>query len=140
VVLRLLDAGTTLRSLDGVGMDRSLRVQLEATLEREHGLFLVTGPTGSGKSTTLYGALQGRDRAGRNIVTLEDPIEYRMDGVTQVQVQARAVLTFASALRAVLRQDPDVIMVGEMRDRETAEVGLAAALTGHLVLTTLHTN
>ncbi len=140
VVLRLLDPRGAARSLDGVGMEPELRAELESTLEREHGLFMVTGPTGSGKSTTLYGVLQARDRAGRNIVTLEDPVEYRVEGVTQVQVQPRAGLTFASALRAVLRQDPDVVMVGEMRDRETAEVGLAAALTGHLVLTTLHTN
>jgi type II secretory ATPase GspE/PulE/Tfp pilus assembly ATPase PilB-like protein len=140
VVLRLLDPRAAARSLDDIGMEPPLRSALEATLVREHGLFLVTGPTGSGKSTTLYAALRSRDRAGRNIITLEDPVEYRVDGITQVQVQPRAGLTFASALRAVLRQDPDVIMVGEMRDAETAEVGLAAALTGHLVLTTLHTN
>lgn len=140
VVLRLLDPDSVVRSLDGIGIERPLRQQLEAALAREHGLFLVTGPTGSGKSTTLYAALQSRDRATRNIITLEDPVEYRVEGVTQVQVQPRAGLTFASALRAVLRQDPDVIMVGEMRDRDTVEVGLAAALTGHLVLATLHTN
>ena len=140
VVLRLLDPGTALRSLDRIGMEPGLRRDLDPLLTRQHGLFLVTGPTGSGKSTTLYGALQSADREGRNIVTLEDPVEYRMDGITQVQVQPRAGLTFASALRAVLRQDPDVVMIGEMRDRETAEVGLAAALTGHMVMSTLHTN
>lgn len=140
VVLRLLDPRTTVRSLKGIGIEEDLRGELESTLRREHGLFLVTGPTGSGKTTTLYAALQSRDREGRNIVTLEDPVEYRVEGVTQVQVQPRAGLTFASALRAVLRQDPDVVMVGEMRDRDTVEVGLAAALTGHLVLATLHTN
>jgi type IV pilus assembly protein PilB len=140
VVLRLLDPGGALRSLDRIGMAPRLRAELEATVTREHGLFLVTGPTGSGKTTTLYALLAARDRAGRNIVTLEDPVEYRLEGLTQVQVHPRAGLTFAAALRAVLRQDPDVVMVGEMRDRETAETGLAAALTGHLVLSTLHTN
>ena len=140
VVLRLLDPRGATRSLEALGIVGELRAGLDTALGREHGLFLVTGPTGSGKSTTLYAALQSRDRVGRNIVTLEDPVEYRVEGVTQVQVQPRAGLTFAAALRAVLRQDPDVVMVGEMRDRETAEVGLAAALTGHLVLTTLHTN
>ncbi len=140
VVLRLLDPRGATRSLEALGIEGELRAGLDLALGREHGLFLVTGPTGSGKSTTLYAALQSRDRAGRNIVTLEDPVEYRVEGVTQVQVQPRAGLTFAAALRAVLRQDPDVVMVGEIRDRETAEVGLAAALTGHLVLTTLHTN
>jgi type IV pilus assembly protein PilB len=140
VVLRLLDPRGAIRSMDRIGMGPSLRRELETLLDREHGLVLVTGPTGSGKSTTLYAALQSRDRDRRNITTLEDPIEFRVPGVTQVQVQPGIGLTFAAALRAVLRQDPDVIMVGEMRDRETAEVGLAAALTGHLVLATLHTN
>ncbi|MFP4624589.1 MAG: ATPase, T2SS/T4P/T4SS family [Gemmatimonadota bacterium] len=140
VVLRLLDPRAAVRTLDDLGLEEPLRAGLDACLDRAHGLFLVTGPTGSGKTTTLYAALQSRDRAGRNIVTLEDPVEYRMEGVTQVQVQPRAGLTFAAALRAVLRQDPDIVMVGEMRDRETAETGLAAALTGHLVLATLHTN
>ncbi|MEJ2504212.1 MAG: ATPase, T2SS/T4P/T4SS family, partial [Gemmatimonadota bacterium] len=139
-VLRLLDPGGGLRSLDRIGMEPGLRAELEATVTREHGLVLVTGPTGSGKTTTLYALLAARDRDGRNIVTLEDPVEYRLGGVTQVQVQPRAGLTFAAALRSVLRQDPDVVMVGELRDAETAETGLAAALTGHLVLSTLHTN
>lgn len=139
VVLRLLEAGDTGQSLSSLGLGRTLEMDLERALDREHGLFLVTGPTGSGKTTTLYAVLESRDRAGRNILTLEDPVERRVQGVTQVHVQPRAGLTFAVALRSVLRQDPDVIMVGEMRDRETAEVGLAAALTGHLVLSTLHT-
>ena len=139
VVLRLLDPGSAMRSLSALGMNSRLAGELGTALEREHGLFLVTGPTGSGKTTTLYALLESRDRAARNILTLEDPVEYRLDGLTQVQVQPRAGLDFATALRAVLRQDPDVVMVGEMRDRETAEVGLAAALTGHLVLSTLHT-
>jgi type IV pilus assembly protein PilB len=139
VVLRLLDPGEGRPSLDMLGLGAPLLTALEMALDREHGLFLVTGPTGSGKTTTLYAVLESRDRAARNIVTLEDPVECRLDGLTQVQVQPRSGLTFAAALRAVLRQDPDIIMVGEMRDRETAEVGLAAALTGHLVLSTLHT-
>ena len=140
VVLRLLDPEGARKPLDGLGMPASLRARLARILGREHGLFLVTGPTGSGKTTTLYALLESLDRQGRNILTLEDPVEYRLEGLTQVQVRPRAGLTFAAALRSVLRQDPDVIMVGEMRDRETAEVGLAAALTGHLVLSTLHTN
>jgi type IV pilus assembly protein PilB len=139
IVLRLLDPGDRRPSLATLGLGGALGGELERALDREHGLFLVTGPTGSGKTTTLYAILESRDRAGRNIVTLEDPVESRLDGLTQVQVQPRAGLTFAAALRSVLRQDPDVIMVGEMRDRETAEIGLAAALTGHLVLSTLHT-
>jgi type IV pilus assembly protein PilB len=147
VVIRLLEAGagagpaptSSSGSPASLGLGPELAVRLEATLHREHGLFLVTGPTGSGKTTTLYAILESRDRVGRNILSLEDPVERRIAGVTQVQVRPRAGLTFATALRSVLRQDPDVIMVGEMRDRETAEVGLAAALTGHLVLSTLHT-
>ena len=140
VVMRLLDARSTRRPLGSLGMPPEIRRPLDAVLGREHGLFLVTGPTGSGKTTTLYAVLESRDRATRNIITLEDPVEYRLDGLTQVQVQPRAGLTFAAALRSVLRQDPDIVMVGEMRDRETTETGLAAALTGHLVLSTLHTN
>ena len=140
VVMRLLDPRSARRSLDSLGMVPAIRAPLDAVLGREHGLFLVTGPTGSGKTTTLYAILESRDREARNIITLEDPVEYRLDGLTQVQVQPRAGLTFATALRSVLRQDPDVVMVGEMRDRETTETGLAAALTGHLVLSTLHTN
>ncbi len=137
LVLRLLDGGG-IRSLDDVGLGDAMP-HLRALLGRGHGLILVTGPTGSGKTTTLYAALGELDRERRNILTLEDPVEYHLKGLTQVQVHPRAGLNFATALRAVLRQDPDVIMVGEMRDRETVEVGLSAAMTGHLVLSTLHT-
>jgi type IV pilus assembly protein PilB len=139
VVLRLLDRAERRPTMAKLGLDARLAADLESALDREHGLFLVTGPTGSGKTTTLYAVLESRDRTRRNIVTLEDPVESRLGGLTQVHVQPRAGLTFAAALRSVLRQDPDIIMVGEMRDRETAEIGLAAALTGHLVLSTLHT-
>lgn len=139
VVIRILDLAERRPSLATLGLGPRLVVELESALDREHGLFLVTGPTGSGKTTTLYAVLESRDRIGRNVLTLEDPVESRLDGLTQVHVQPRAGLTFAAALRSVLRQDPDTIMVGEMRDRETAEIGLAAALTGHLVLSTLHT-
>ena len=103
-------------------------------------MILVTGPTGSGKTTTLYSALGGHEPAPTNIVTVEDPVEYQLEGINQVQVNPKAGLTFAGALRSILRQDPDVIMVGEIRDRETAEIAVKAALTGHLVLSTLHTN
>jgi type IV pilus assembly protein PilB len=121
-------------------MDEAISAGFRRLLARGHGVLLVTGPTGSGKTTTLYGALASLDRERRNLITLEDPVEYRLPGLTQVQVHKRAGLGFASALRAVLRQDPDVIMVGELRDRETVDTALAAALTGHLVLSTLHTN
>ena len=140
VVIRLLEAGGAPPRLEELGLGPTDRARFERLLGRGHGVILVTGPTGSGKTTTLYAALGALDRARRNVVTLEDPVEYRLEGVTQVQVHPRAGLTFAAGLRAILRQDPDVIMVGELRDRETVEVGMAAALTGHLVLSTLHTN
>jgi type IV pilus assembly protein PilB len=140
VVLRLLEPENAARRLMDLGFSPDAQAQLERLLRRGHGAILVTGPTGSGKTTTLYAALAALDRERRNIVTLEDPVEYRLPGLTQVQVRPRAGLTFPAALRAVLRQDPDVIMVGELRDRETVEVGMAAALTGHLVLSTVHTN
>jgi type IV pilus assembly protein PilB len=139
VVLRMLDPGATNRTLADLGLSEADRARLDAVLCRSHGAVLVTGPTGSGKTTTLYAALTGVDRRRKNVITLEDPVEYRLAGVTQVHVRPRAGLTFATALRAVLRQDPDVVLVGEMRDRETVEVGMAAAMTGHLVLSTLHT-
>jgi type IV pilus assembly protein PilB len=140
VVLRLLDSSNAGQRLDQVGMHPALRARFDRLLARAHGVLLVTGPTGSGKTTTLYAALAALDRDSRNVITLEDPVEYRLPGLTQVQMQPKAGLDFPAALRAVLRQDPDVIMVGELRDRETVEIALAAALTGHLVLSTLHTN
>ena len=140
VVVRILDPANAERSLGELGMGDDGARAFRSLLDQAHGVILVTGPTGSGKTTTLYAALRRLDRAARNIVTLEDPVEYRLSGLTQVQVHRRAGLGFAVALRSVLRQDPDVIMVGELRDRETAETAMAAALTGHLVLSTLHTN
>ena len=140
IVLRLLESGGSAAPLTELGMSAAQQSAFQRLLERSHGLILVTGPTGSGKTTTLYAALAALDREQRNIVTLEDPVEYRLAGLTQVQVHARAGLGFAAALRSVLRQDPDVIMVGELRDRKTVGIALAAALTGHLVLSTLHTN
>ncbi|MFN8574637.1 MAG: GspE/PulE family protein [Gemmatimonadaceae bacterium] len=140
IVLRLLDHGARARTLDELGMPPVLRDQLASVLTRPHGLVLATGPTGSGKTTTLYAAVQLLNAPGVKVVTVEDPIEYQIAGVTQVPVHRKAGLHFANALRAILRHDPDVIMVGEMRDRETAETAIQAALTGHLVLSTLHTN
>lgn len=140
VVLRLLDRGTTGLDLQQLGMSaRDLEV-FERMIRRPHGIILVTGPTGSGKTTTLYAALTRLNDRKRNIMTVEDPIEYALDGVGQMQVNARIDLTFARGLRAILRQDPDVIMVGEVRDQETAEVAVRSSMTGHLVLSTLHTN
>jgi type II secretory ATPase GspE/PulE/Tfp pilus assembly ATPase PilB-like protein len=139
-VIRILDSSAAGPDLDGLGFDVDTRSRFNRLLGRSHGVILVTGPTGSGKTTTLYAALRRIDRESMNVVTLEDPIEYHLDGLTQVQVQRKAGLGFATALRAVLRQDPDVIMVGELRDRETVEIAMAAAMTGHLVLSTLHTN
>ena len=140
VVIRLLDGLQRFASLAELGLaDDALR-DLRAMLKHPHGIILVTGPTGSGKSTTLYAALSELDRRSRNIITLEDPVEYKLKGLTQVQVDRRAGLTLPRVLRAVLPQDPDIIMVGELRDRETVDVALAAAMTGHLVLSTLHTN
>ena len=140
IVLRLLGASDSVTALSDTGMTPEMLAGLRLLMRRTHGVLLVTGPTGSGKTSTLYSALAEMDSHTRNIVTLEDPVERRLAGVTQVQVQRRGGTTFARALRAVLRQDPDVILVGELRDRETVETALAAALTGHLVLSTLHTN
>ncbi len=138
-VLRLLDPRSAPSSLDVLGFAPRDLIRLRALIQGGRGVILAAGPTGSGKSSTLFGALAEVDRERMNVVTLEDPIEYRIRGVNQVQVHPRAGLTFPLALRAVLRQDPDVIMVGEIRDRETAEIAMAAAITGHLVLSTIHT-
>jgi general secretion pathway protein E len=140
IVLRLLDKGSGQRSLDSLGMAADTVRPFAELLKEPHGILLVTGPTGSGKSTTLYAALQGMDAKRRNIVTVEDPVEYDLPGVGQIQVNPRIELSFAKALRAILRQDPDVIMIGEIRDLETAQIAVQASLTGHLVLATLHTN
>ena len=140
VVLRLLDHGGRPVSLDELGMAAGVLEAMARLSERPHGMLLVTGPTGSGKTTTLYAALQRRDAASEKIITVEDPIEYQLPGITQMPVHRQAGVTFAAALRAILRQDPDVVMIGEMRDRETAEVAVQAAMTGHLVFSTLHTN
>lgn len=141
VVLRVLDqAGGGGTRLDGLGLSPAVEKALAAELERPHGIVLVTGPTGSGKTTTLYAGLRGMDAASRKILTVEEPVEYVLDGVNQTQVKPSIGLTFAHVLRSFLRQDPDVILVGEIRDGETAAIAVQAALTGHLVLSTLHTN
>jgi general secretion pathway protein E len=139
-VLRLLDKSEGKLSLEGLGMQGEALVRFQKLIEQPHGIILVTGPTGSGKTTTLYAALSRLDAAQSNIMTVEDPIEYELSGVGQTQVNAKIDLTFAKALRAILRQDPDVIMIGEIRDFETAQIAIQASLTGHLVLATLHTN
>ncbi|NLB12730.1 MAG: type II secretion system ATPase GspE [Gammaproteobacteria bacterium] len=140
VVLRLLDKQAGRLDLSQLGMDATTAARIDQLIHRPHGILLVTGPTGSGKTTTLYAALTRLNDATRNILTVEDPIEYYLDGVGQTQVNARVDMTFARGLRAILRQDPDVVMVGEIRDLETAEIAVQASLTGHLVLSTLHTN
>lgn len=140
VVLRLLDKQAGRLSLDSLGMTGCHREKLLELLHRPHGILLVTGPTGSGKTTTLYAGLSAINDHSRNILTVEDPIEYHLEGIGQTQVNTKADMTFARGLRAMLRQDPDVVMVGEIRDRETADIAVQASLTGHLVLSTLHTN
>lgn len=140
VVLRLLDKSARLYSLPEIGMDTGTLKLFREAIRYEHGLILVTGPTGSGKSTTLYAALQEINTRDRNVVTLEDPIEYQVEGISQTQINTKKGLTFAAGLRSILRQDPDIIMVGEIRDHETAELAIQSALTGHLVFSTLHTN
>ena len=140
VVMRLLDKQAGRLSLDGLGMPATTLARLDRLIQQPHGIILVTGPTGSGKTTTLYAALSRLDAHTRNMMTVEDPIEYDLDGVGQTQVNPRIEMTFARALRAILRQDPDVIMIGEIRDLETAQIAVQASLTGHLVLATLHTN
>jgi MSHA biogenesis protein MshE len=140
VVMRLLDQSQGLLSLNQTGMPPSILKRYRKLLKRPHGMILVTGPTGSGKTTTLYGSLTELNRPESKIITVEDPVEYRLPRINQVQVNYKIDLTFSNVLRTTLRQDPDIIMVGEMRDKETVEIGLRGALTGHLVLSTLHTN
>jgi general secretion pathway protein E len=140
MVLRLLDKSARLYTLNELGMDAAIMRTFGEAIHLEHGLILVTGPTGSGKSTTLYAALQEIDTTDQNVLTLEDPIEYQLEGISQTQINEKKGLTFARGLRNVLRQDPDIIMVGEIRDQETAVMAIQSALTGHLVFSTLHTN
>ncbi len=140
VVIRILDSRATVKSLASLGFNPGETEAITALLQNHEGVILVTGPTGSGKTTTLYSMIRQIQTEGVNIVTVEDPVEYRMQGIVQVQVQEKAGLTFGSALRSILRQDPNVILVGEIRDKETAQIAVQASLTGHLVLSTLHTN
>ena len=140
VVLRLLDKNAARLDLKDLGMTEHNRVDFSHMIEKPHGIILVTGPTGSGKSTTLYAGLSQIDAKERNILTVEDPIEYAIEGIGQTQVNTKVDMTFARGLRAILRQDPDVVMIGEIRDLETAQIAVQASLTGHLVLSTLHTN
>lgn len=140
VVIRILDPRSAIRTLDSLGFDAVDSPRMTKLLEVREGLILVTGPTGSGKTTTLYAALNTIQQKGLNIITVEDPVEYRVPGIVQVQINEKAGLSFASALRSILRQDPDVVLIGEIRDRETAAIAIQASLTGHLVFATLHTN
>jgi general secretion pathway protein E len=140
VVLRILDKHGARLNLSNLGMNAQIKTKFDEMIKSPHGILLVTGPTGSGKTTTLYAGLGEMDRQKSNILTVEDPIEYDLDGVGQMQVQSKIGLTFARGLRSILRQDPDVVLVGEIRDIETAEIAIQASLTGHLVLSTLHTN
>lgn len=140
VVLRILDKDQELLDLDRLGMPKQVRAAVDRALREPNGVVLVTGPTGSGKTTTLYAALSALNSGDRNILTIEDPIEYAIDGIGQSQVNPKVGMTFAAGLRAILRQDPDIVMVGEIRDPETAQIAVQASLTGHLVLSTVHTN
>lgn len=140
VVMRLLDRGSAMLTLPELGMSPPQLQLMKDVILAPHGIVLVTGPTGSGKSTTLYAALMEVDRKNRNVMTIEDPIEYQIEGVGQMQVQPKIGVTFAAGLRSILRQDPDIVMIGEIRDLETAEIAIQASLTGHLVFATLHTN
>jgi type IV pilus assembly protein PilB len=138
--IRILDKDNAQRSLDELGMDGSARERFEGAVQQAYGAVLVTGPTGSGKSTTLYAALAELNEVEKNIITIEDPVEYRLSGINQINVNRKAGLDFATGLRSILRADPDIVMVGEIRDGETARIAIEAALTGHMMLTTLHTN
>ncbi|MFQ5707755.1 MAG: GspE/PulE family protein [bacterium] len=140
LVLRILDKASHSLSIQDIGFDQAMLERFKQVLKEPHGIILVTGPTGSGKTTTLYSALSFINSEEKNIITIEDPIEYRLKGINQIQARAQVGLTFAAGLRSILRQDPDVVMVGEIRDLETAEIAIRAALTGHLVFSTLHTN
>ncbi|HWS47644.1 MAG TPA: GspE/PulE family protein, partial [Acidimicrobiia bacterium] len=140
VVMRILDKGNAILKLEDLGFLPEAHERFETSYRKPYGTILVTGPTGSGKSTTLYATLNMLNEPHRNIITVEDPVEYRLPGINQVQIHPKAGLTFAGALRSILRADPDIVLVGEIRDKETAIIGIEAALTGHLVLSTLHTN
>ncbi|MCX5922623.1 MAG: GspE/PulE family protein [Candidatus Dependentiae bacterium] len=140
IVIRILDRSLNKITLDALGMYDSMLQQFKELLMRPHGFFLVTGPTGSGKTTTLYAALSALNAPEKNIITLEDPVEYSVDGITQGHINPEAGFTFSKGIRSILRQDPDILMVGEIRDKETARTAIEAALTGHMVLSTLHTN
>ncbi|MCF6338393.1 MAG: GspE/PulE family protein [Gammaproteobacteria bacterium] len=140
VVMRLLDHSTGVQGLNQIGLSDDIRIRLEKAIHRPHGLLLVTGPTGSGKTTTLYAALNELNTPEKKIITVEDPVEYRLPRINQVQINQKVGLDFARVLRSALRQDPDIILVGEIRDQETAEIALRASITGHLVMSTLHTN
>jgi len=140
VTMRLLDKSKKAPTLEELGLPEDMRQKLSEVIRRPTGALLVTGPTGSGKSTSLYAAMSEINRPEINIVTIEDPVEYRLPGINQMQINVKAGFTFASALRSILRSDPDVVMVGEIRDAETAKISIEAALTGHLVLSTMHTN
>jgi type IV pilus assembly protein PilB len=140
VVARILDTTNTQLGLDDLGFSHENFERYQASYSKPYGMILATGPTGSGKSTTLYATLNLLNRSDVNVITVEDPVEYRLPGINQVQTNAKAGLTFASALRSILRSDPDIVLIGEIRDHETAQIAIEAALTGHLVLSTLHTN
>ena len=140
IVIRILDKGALSGSIDGLGMDETTMANFRKAIDAPHGMILVTGPTGSGKTTTLYSVLSELNKPEYNIVTVEDPVEYQLQGINQVAVKADVGLDFSSALRSILRQDPDIVMIGEIRDNETADIAVKAALTGHQVLSTLHTN
>ncbi|MDR7073141.1 GspE/PulE family protein [Fictibacillus barbaricus] len=140
IVLRILDLGSTLNNLENMGFNKLNLQRFQSLIKQPNGIILITGPTGSGKSSTLYAALNKLNNEEVNVVTVEDPVEYQLEGINQIQVNAAVGLTFASGLRSILRQDPDIVMIGEIRDTETAEIAVRASLTGHLVLSTIHTN